>query len=117
MSSINCEWEINADGHYVCRLCGYIYRRVPVGPLLRNCDVKLRHRLLGARAIKPAGLGDHAALILDAIGITPPRVTWFLRAARLIAADASCNCDARKTRLNRIGDKLGAWMRRKGLLK
>ena len=106
---LDCEWEINTAGHHVCRLCGYIYTRTPKGPLRRNCPVKMP---LAEPMQEPSSLGDHLAMMLDASGITPKRVTWFLRAVNLIEADATCGCDERKHRLNKIGERLAAWFRR-----
>ena len=107
-----CEWVVVAEDHRVCQSCGYVYRRVPVGPLRRNCP---------AKAVRPEltpawGLGDHVALALDAVGITEKRVTWFLRASRLIDAKEGCGCSDRKKQLNRVGARLLAWAKRKRVL-
>lgn len=84
---------------YTCIRCG--------NPRWSKYGPELQHRECGV-----AGLGDHVATVLAAIGVTSARVAWFLRAARIIEADAGCGCDERKARLNRVGERLLAWARR-----
>lgn len=115
-----CQLESVAPGLYRCSRCGW-ETRLPKSTR-RNCDAFISPLPIEGGAELPAtsrerrtvplGLGDHVSLILDAAGITPARVTWFLRAAKIIEADASCGCDERKARLNRIGARLLRWARR-----
>ena len=99
---MRCEFTVNSAGLHECGLCGYVHPRpVRVPPLVRNCQVKAK------LAAKPAGqIGTHIGLMLDAVGITPERVTRVLRAAKIIKPKADCGCEKRKRWLNKIGEKL-----------
>lgn len=103
-----CEFEKTSEG-WACQICGYVYPREPRGALRKLCRAKREIDNVGP------GLGDHVTMLLESFGLTEPRVAWFLKAAKLIEADATCGCDERRKRLNALGWRLVAWAKRKGV--
>lgn len=101
---MNCDFiPIDAepcDGKrgYSCSACGAIqWSKYGPEKIRRKCSA--------------IGAGDVVEVTLETLGITPARVTWFLRAAKLIEEDATCGCDERRRRLNKIGARLLKWAR------
>lgn len=113
---IECEFQTNAAGHQQCARCGYVYSLpVIVWPLRRRCDEALLDNLAAQAFEGPrgSGLGDHLALMIDAVGITSARVTWVARQLRLLDATEGCGCDERRGRLNALGERALAWLRKR----
>jgi hypothetical protein len=79
-------------------------------PRREETDAERDARELGAAIADPKGLGDAVAVLIHKTGLD--RVNAAYR--RHVKAVAGCKCNARRKRLNRVGELLAGWVKGSG---